>query len=564
MSAIPAITIPFITSADTRSLDELRADLKKAEDALKSMAATDARWNQQAGEVVALRMRINELNATTRNAADAATRAAGNTRNMGQTLLNLSRGAQDAQYGLAGLVNNLEGIAASLGLGAGVAGVVTLLAVVVQQVGPHVVEWFKSLDAERKKQEELKTRLSETAKTIFGEWTPATDAAAASSKKFTTSIDAEKTSLNEMEQTLRTGLGLLKERQAIEDSAGKNKAEREIDKIKGLGLDPDEEQRRIAAVKINALNEDKHRKEAALDAESNAAGIKADATGKAADAATQRRAKLEAEKQNAVVFGSVNEEIAGTKDKDGNVTKEGALDRVNEAKKILDQTRGLEGMDQNSEAVILAEQGLAREEQRLADLIKEREDAIKANGGSSQFRDVGTIDKELGAAGEHEKATKEASRQAQAEKNAMDASHAAQREKIADDYVTEAGKITGELPNEDPQRVPHDHSGSNPFEKKQYTNPPRRNLYAEELNGNGPERTTRNLYAEEAMQPDAAAPETVGKGGKQALPQNSDIAKAAQEAAQSTAEGNAATVDAFQKMKAENEALKQKLRAMNL
>jgi hypothetical protein len=65
-----------------------------------------------------------------RRTEEASNKAAKGGANFGQAMLQSSRGIQDfSAAGLNGIINNLEGIAAAAGLGAGAAGGVTLLAV---------------------------------------------------------------------------------------------------------------------------------------------------------------------------------------------------------------------------------------------------------------------------------------------------------------------------------------------------------------------------------------------------------------------------------------------------
>ena len=544
MSAVPSINIPITTSADTRSLNELTVDLKKAEAALRSMSATDPHWTQQAAQVAALRTRVAELGTATRGVE-------GSSRNTGNALLQLSRGAQDAQYGLAGAVNNLEGIATALGLGAGVAGVVTVLAVAVQQLGPPVIAWFKSLDVEGANLDKLKERLSEAATTILGTWTPAQENAAQSGKHFTDSLNDQKTAADNLQGSLKTALDLLKQRHALEEELGKNKADREIDTIKAKGMAPDDESRAIAAVQIKQLNDSKRRAEEAMQAEQTIAAQRVDNSSQSAAKATATRAKLEAEKDNALSFVGINEEIVGGKDKDGNVTKKGAIDRVDEAKALHMQTYASEG--RTPEAMAEAENNLRREEERLAELLAMRSEIIAKNGGTENFRPIAEIDKNIGEASQHEQQQQAASKSALDEKAILDAQQQTQRERLADDYNAQAAKITGTLPDEGPQRVAHDHSLTDPFTNPQ---PARRNLYAEEQQGaESPyQKPGRNLYAEEQQ----------GAGAGAQVPANSDLAKAAKEAADSGQEANNETLKALQKMAAQNKQQASKIRSMQL
>jgi hypothetical protein len=68
---------------------------------------------------------------------DAAAKKAGSTsRNTGMAMLEFSRAFEDAQYGMAGVLNNIPGLLGALGLGAGLAGMASVAAVVLSQTLP--------------------------------------------------------------------------------------------------------------------------------------------------------------------------------------------------------------------------------------------------------------------------------------------------------------------------------------------------------------------------------------------------------------------------------------------
>lgn len=581
-----AVNIPITTSADTRSLDELTKELRESEKALRSMSAADPGWEKQAAGVSVLRGRISELNAITRRNDEASQQAARGNVNFGNAVLQGSRAMQDAQYGLAGVVNNLEGIAAAFGLGSGVAGAVTVAAVIIQQYGPRIIAWFKELDTEGKAVDALQKRLRSTAQTILGDWTPASDEAATANKKFTDSINAEKEAFEALNSAQKTGLDLYKQKQDAEAAAAKNKAEKDIGEIKGKKMQPDDEARAIAAVKINQLNEDKRRQEDALNAEQQNASNEAATKSTAAEQAAARRKKLDDERRLALGYAGIATAIGGqyddkgelAKDADGNVIDEGQASRVKKAQDAVELAKANKAnADRRGDPTDKADKELAdavarlkQQQQRLDDLLKEEHDTKKENGGSN-FRSVKDIERDLAAAAQQEKSAKDASQKAIAEKAALDARQNIQRQRINDEYKTQADKITGELPDESPKRVEHDHSRSDPFEQTKYTSPPRRNLYEEELTGKRPERQGRNLYAEEAMLMPKTAPDgPVGSGGRQMPPANSDLAHAAKQAAASNDAANQATLRnaeetaaALQKMQRDNEALKRRMEEMS-
>ena len=91
-----------------------------------------------------------------------------------QALLEFSRAAEDAQYGVAGVVNNIPGLVAALGGSAGAAGAASLLAILLSQLVNHWGEFssligyggtFKPpIDGLTRMQEELKKARDEMEK----------------------------------------------------------------------------------------------------------------------------------------------------------------------------------------------------------------------------------------------------------------------------------------------------------------------------------------------------------------------------------------------------------------
>lgn len=70
-------------------------------------------------------------------AGSAHAAAAGRTRNFGFAFLELSRAAEDAQYGIAGVLNNIPGIVMALGGSAGLIAAISLASVAIAQLVKH-------------------------------------------------------------------------------------------------------------------------------------------------------------------------------------------------------------------------------------------------------------------------------------------------------------------------------------------------------------------------------------------------------------------------------------------
>jgi len=96
-------------------------------------------------EEAARRMQA-KVNQATQQTASTATSGAWKNAGGAQSMLQFSRAIDDAQYGLRGVINNVEGIAMGLGFGAGVAGAATIAAVAIAAIGPRIAALVKATD----------------------------------------------------------------------------------------------------------------------------------------------------------------------------------------------------------------------------------------------------------------------------------------------------------------------------------------------------------------------------------------------------------------------------------
>jgi hypothetical protein len=83
---------------------------------------------------------------------DANKKATKGGADLGYAVLQVSRGLEDLQYGFAGVVNNIPGVVTSLGLSAGVAGAVSLLAVGINVALPTIKALWDALKPEAAKE----------------------------------------------------------------------------------------------------------------------------------------------------------------------------------------------------------------------------------------------------------------------------------------------------------------------------------------------------------------------------------------------------------------------------
>ena len=184
------------------TVGKLSVELGISDDQLRAGLAAAMVQAQQAGQKISQSM----------NQAGQASAKTGS--NMNMAILQASRGIQDFQAaGLMGIVNNVEGIASAFGLGAGVAGMVTLAAVAIQSLTPAI-----------------KSAITE-AEQFFGVWKSESEKAAVSVGAFMGGGGRE----NAMAEALRQQAEFLKNR--TDDASGFN-----IDFIsRAVGLGSNEE-----------------------------------------------------------------------------------------------------------------------------------------------------------------------------------------------------------------------------------------------------------------------------------------------------------------------------------
>lgn len=184
------------------TVGKLSVELGISDDQLRAGLAAAMVQAQQAGQKITQSM----------NQAGQASAKSG--ANMNMAILQASRGIQDFQAaGLMGIVNNVEGIATAFGMGAGVAGMVTLAAVAIQSLTPAI-----------------KSAITE-AEQFFGVWKSESEKAAVSVGAFMGGGGRE----NAMAEALRQQAEFLKNR--TDDASGFN-----IDFIsRAVGLGSNEE-----------------------------------------------------------------------------------------------------------------------------------------------------------------------------------------------------------------------------------------------------------------------------------------------------------------------------------
>jgi hypothetical protein len=122
---------------------------------------------QVAGATTQVTNALNQATKTANGAAQAQEAVKKSSGSSAQGFLMLAQAAQDAQYGFAGVVNNIPGIITGLGMGAGVAGVVSMAAVGVQVLTKNVDIFGTEAAKATKEANELRNELMDSANAAF-------------------------------------------------------------------------------------------------------------------------------------------------------------------------------------------------------------------------------------------------------------------------------------------------------------------------------------------------------------------------------------------------------------
>jgi len=165
------------------------------------------------------------------------------SRNTSMALLELSRGFEDAQYGIRGVLNNIPSLVLSLGGTAGLAGGISIAAVALSQLAPLFTTTAESADEAAAKVKELTTRMGEAEGRRFDQVAESLDAArerakalaqdwddtSAAEKSFSASAITNAESVAKAQQAINAALGIqtdrLKELAAIAELEAQKRAD---------------------------------------------------------------------------------------------------------------------------------------------------------------------------------------------------------------------------------------------------------------------------------------------------------------------------------------------------
>lgn len=130
------LTIGIQTRADmsgaaaaTRSLQEMEDELQQVKQDFAEAEVGSTKFTLTAAKIKALEKEIRNTANATKELGTSGPKA-----NAGAAVLEFSRAFEDAQYGIRGVLNNIPGLIAMLGGSAGLAGVISLVAVAGTQL----------------------------------------------------------------------------------------------------------------------------------------------------------------------------------------------------------------------------------------------------------------------------------------------------------------------------------------------------------------------------------------------------------------------------------------------
>lgn len=137
MAADKELELNLKTTGDTAGVEKVTSAIQQVSQAAKAasteavqMGSSTATALQQAGQAAqTASLNTVQLGTATATVSDGMEKATKSTSGFGQAALTAAYFADDMQYGIKGILNNIPGLVMGLGMGAGVAGVVSILAV---------------------------------------------------------------------------------------------------------------------------------------------------------------------------------------------------------------------------------------------------------------------------------------------------------------------------------------------------------------------------------------------------------------------------------------------------
>lgn len=148
-----------------QELAESSEDLARAAKELRKESERAGGIRTREGRQISdLAGRTDRAAKSTRDLAQQQNNVSKSGKNSGRAVLEASRAIEDLQFGVVGVLNNLPGLVQSLGGGAGLAGVISLVAVGLFQIVPQIARMGKEVKLTAEELKELASRTADQAK----------------------------------------------------------------------------------------------------------------------------------------------------------------------------------------------------------------------------------------------------------------------------------------------------------------------------------------------------------------------------------------------------------------
>lgn len=181
-----------------------------------------------------------------------AARVAPGQRNSAAALLEASRAFEDMQYGIRGVLNNIPSLVQSLGLGAGLAGGISIAAVAATSLLPKLSEWLGLTEALDDALGGTSKRLREQADAAGAKLTAALGMATKESDAFAAQQRKEEQAIKATNDELERSAKLLDARARIQLMMEDAALASQVEDIKAQGLSPKDEAAAIAQAKLGS------------------------------------------------------------------------------------------------------------------------------------------------------------------------------------------------------------------------------------------------------------------------------------------------------------------------
>lgn len=296
----PKIKIKIGTEADTKSIKQLEDELKKLQKELKELPTGSRQFADLAGRVKTAGLELREAE----SAAKKLGVTVGRQGNAGMAVLEFSRAFEDAQYGIRGVLNNIPGLIAMLGGGAGLAGVISIAAVAATQLWERMADTKKAEDNTSKFVKDTTKILGELKKALLEvaieQGKLGGDSFEKAFKARKVAVDAEKTAMDNYITTLTTAIEQEGKLAKLQTAA----ALRKVDQQQREGtITPEEGNSKRLDIQIGAVKGDEARARELIGLENKKAEtqVKAAVTAYqiAADELTLGRGRLTAQQTEA-------------------------------------------------------------------------------------------------------------------------------------------------------------------------------------------------------------------------------------------------------------------------